>query len=187
MPFILHSRFMERLISEFSFHRYEGKNMICKASRRIKKTFFVDLDLWQRTRSLGYISVVFKWMAYSWLVNTWHVRLTIGEWRQNLGVTPSSPSSMQVFLLLHWSTTRFYQEFFHKKILPKNHVINLLRSRCWRPFWPGKAQGGIRFSSFVSISNFQFLGHDMDVSDYDGRTPLHLAAAEVKYQQSAYY
>ena len=23
---------MERLISEFSFHRYEGKNMICKAS-----------------------------------------------------------------------------------------------------------------------------------------------------------
>ena len=27
----------------------------------------------------------------------------------------------------------------------------------------------------------------MDVSDYDGRTPLHLAAAEVKYQQSAYY
>ena len=123
----------------------------------------------------------------SWLGNTWHARLTLGEWRQNLGVTPLSPSSMQVFLLLHSSATRFYQEFFHKKCLPQIHVIILLRSRCWRPFWPGKAQGGIRFSSFVSISNFQFLGHDMDVSDYDGRTPLHLAAAEVKYQQSAYY
>ena len=40
---------------------------------------------------------------------------------------------------------------------------------------------------FVGSPHFQFLGHDMDVSDYDGRTPLHLAAAEVKYQQSAYY
>lgn len=38
--------------------------------------------------------------------------------------------------------------------------------------------------SFVSIiisfaiSRHMFLGHDMSVSDFDGRTPLHLAAAE---------
>ena len=27
-----------------------------------------------------------------------------------------------------------------------------------------------------------FMGHDMSVSDFDGRTPLHLAAAEGHYE-----
>ena len=40
------------------------------------------------------------------------------------------------------------------------------------------------FVGSANFQNFQFLGHDMDVSDYDGRTPLHLAAAEVKYRIS---
>ena len=39
------SRFMERLISEFSFHRYEGRNMICKASAQIDRYLSDELAI----------------------------------------------------------------------------------------------------------------------------------------------
>ena len=34
----------------------------------------------------------------------------------------------------------------------------------------------------VSYCRHMFMGHDMSVSDFDGRTPLHLAAAEGHYE-----
>ena len=43
--FLLDSRFMERLISEFSFHRYEGRNIICKASAQIDRYVIDELAI----------------------------------------------------------------------------------------------------------------------------------------------
>ena len=36
--------------------------------------------------------------------------------------------------------------------------------------------------TILLFSRHMFLGHDMSVSDFDGRTPLHLAAAEGHFE-----